>query len=99
MSDTRLEIANQTIERLRELVEHLEDEAEQLRGEFYDACRARLEAAAKARRADRAMLVVAEALDFADERADVKDGPGGGLVPDDWMRVAQMLRRALGREG
>lgn len=95
MSDTRLEIANQTIERLREQVEALEAEVARLEFEHADACRGRLSAIGWAQRAEDAML---DAANFAEERADVKDGPGGGLVPDDWMRVAQMLRRALGRE-
>ncbi len=54
------------------------------------------EKAAEARRewlrAEKAESLLASALDFCEDREDVKDGPGNKPAPNDWMRLAQLLR-------
>lgn len=86
MSDHAVDSKDVVIHTLRERLEGLEREVDRLEASFNAVCNSRWEAKAALR----------EALEFAEERSDVKDGPGGGLVPDDWMRLEQMLRRALG---
>lgn len=86
MSDPAVDSKDVVIATLRERIEGLECEVDRMCGDAMSAWRARWKAEAALR----------EALEFAEERSDVKDGHDGVLVPDDWMRLEQMLRRALG---
>ena len=88
MSSPAVDSKDVVIYTLRERIEGLEAEVDCLEDCFNAACKSLWKAEAALR----------EALEFAEERSDVKDGPGGGLVPDDWMRLEQMLRRALGMD-